>query len=319
MRILVFLLLIIVSGCNNSNPAASQPPGNSATPSKVKPADSKLFIKSLGIMATIPSDHIKAPSKNVFRMYSPDGLFEYFCTWDSQQTPDMMRRAFKAGTDMGNGMFSRYIGDIVPISPTAEAFNYGVYLFENAQQILSGYEIHDWSSERGVLIITVMGTMENASVLKDKAMSLYQSVEILSKEKLAEVRSKIKSDRETIGRNEDEQLFYSKVADNTLLNVQMYGGNPPLTSEQRFELCNAGPGRYELKSGGGQNVSDEVVSGSWDIVEDDDGVMLLVITSENGKEDKWAIGHHKSGNVTIGSVEFIIHAKGSPDGPASCN
>ncbi len=319
MRIFALVILIILSGCNNSNPATSQPPGSSSVQTKVKPANSKVFVKSLGVMATIPSDHIKAPSKNVFRMYSPDGLFEYFCTWETTQTPDMMRKAFKAGTDMGNGMFSRYIGEVVPISPTAEAFNYGVYLFENAQQILSGYEIHDWSSDRGVLIITVMGTLENAGVLKDKAMSLYQSTEILSKEKLAEVSSKIKNDRLTIGRNEDEQLFYSKVTDKTLLNVQMYGGNPPLRSEQRFELCDAGAGRYELKSGGGQNAGNEVVTGTWDILEDDDGVMLLVITSENGKEDKWAIGHHKSGNVTIGAVEFVLHPKGSPEGPTSCN
>lgn len=315
--ILSFLLLLaVLFGCNNSHPATPLP-GNTAVV-VMKPDTTRIYMKSLGIMATIPIDHIKDASKNIFRLYSPDNLYEYFLTWEQRQTPDMMRRAFKAGIDMGNGMFSRYKGEIIPINAQAEAFEYGIYLFENSEQILSGYEIHDWSSSNGVLVINVMGTKENASMLKDRALNLYNSIEILDPEKLAELKTKIEQDRITLGRNPDEEMYYTKVADHTLLNVQMTGGNPPLRTEQRFELCNAGIGTYLLKSAGASS-NDELVSGNWDIVEDEDGVMLLVIHSPNRSDDKWAIGLHKSGNVTIGGIEFVLHPKGSSDGPGSCN
>jgi hypothetical protein len=317
--ILTFLTsFLLLNGCQNANQTKAGVENKVSANTVVQKVPTKQFIKSIGVMAIPPLDHVKAASKNVFRMYSPDGLYEYFCTWETQETPDRMKRAFIAGTDIGNGMFNRVMGETIPINATAESFNYGVYLFENAQQILSGFEIHDWSSSRGILVITVMSTIENAGTLKEKAMQFYENVEILSEEKLAETRARIKQERETIGRNEEEQMYYSKVADHTLLNIQLYGGNPPKRSEQRFELCNGGTGVYQLKSGGGQNVSDETVTGNWDIVEDDDGVMLLVIKSNTTADDKWAIGLHKSGNVTIGGVEFILHAKGSPEGPGTC-
>jgi hypothetical protein len=310
----MFMLLL---ACNGANKATSQPV-STVEVAKVAstPSTTNRFLGSLGIMATIPADHVIDASPNTFRMYSPDNAFEYFLTWEKNETPDRMKRAFKAGVDMGNGMFSRVIGNEVNMTTTSEAFDFGVYPFNDPTLFLNGYEIHDWSSDRGVLIVSVMCIKERATEVKEKALNLYQSIKILNKKEEAEMKAKVMQDRELNGRNIYEQKIYDYVVGKALISRQT---SPDATSnsEERFELCTTGKGYYRYTNSSGVKAENDTMDGDWDIIEDENGNMLLVISMADGQRAKWPILKHRNGNVVVAGLEFTLASSG-PDAPKMC-
>lgn len=224
--------------------------------------------------------------------------------------------AMTAGVDMGNGMLTRAIGAPIPLGDKAEAFEFGVYEFKTEELLFRGYEVHDWSDPKRVLVVSSMSLINNAEEAKLRCETLYNSIEVLKEEELKTTLAKIEDDRFTIGRGENEEEIYRKLVGKSLIRIIPDPANPTTPTTQRFDLCATGQGLYLLKSA---SLPDEDrVQGFWDIYETENGELLLIISQTNGPEGKWAIGPHISGNIAIGGIEFKVEPLGTMGGSVAC-
>lgn len=302
-------------GSDDSSKSKNTSPVNTQA-TKPEPFAKRIFIRSLGIRADVMSDHIKSSSKDIFRLFSPDNNYEYYIKWETGQTHVMMKGAMTTGVDMGNGMLTRAIGTPMPLGDKAEAFEYGVYELKTEELLFRGYEVHDWSNPKRILVVSSMSMVNNATEAKARCESLYNSIEVLKEEELKATLAKIENDRFTIGRGENEEEIYRKVVAKSLIRIIPDPANPTKPTTQRFDLCAAGQGLYLLKSA---SLPDEDrVQGFWDIYETENGELLLIISQTNGPEGRWAIGPHISGNIAIGGIEFKVEPLGTMGGSVTC-
>lgn len=311
----IFLFILISASCNNG---CQTVPENNKTNSKIveapAPTPKRIFIRSLGIRADVMSDHVKHSSKNLFRLFSPDNSFEYYIKWETGQTPAIMKGAITAGVVVSEDLLSRAIGKPIVVNEKAEAFEYGIYEFKGDKQLFRGYEIHDWTDPKRVLVVSVMSKVENAIGAKSRCEAIYNSIEVLKAEELKATLTKIENDRLTIGRGENEEEIYRKVVDKSLIRTLVDDQNPSVNIIQRFDLCSSGQGLYHLKT----SAMEDKVQGFWDIYETEDGELILIISQKDGPEGKWAINHYLGGNISIGGTEFKLEPLGSKGGSASC-
>lgn len=299
---------------SNSNSQAQTSSTGSTAPHVTVAADE--FIKPLGIFAAIPAELVQIAEPNMLHLYSTDGNFEYILTWaSSDQTPEKMRAALKVGTTFSNGFMHRSKGKSEMLGDKIEMTPFDVCEINTSKALFSGLEIHDWTSDRGVLVLTLMSRNEKESQLPSLLKSLHASIKIPGVEELQKIKAKINTDRKAGVKSKIETKYWNKVVGHTLLNRQYTGTAPMSKVEQRFELCESGKAKYSMING----AQFENVEGVWDIYETEDGIPLLVITDDKGEDNKWQIGPHISGNVTIGQAEFILHAAGTPDGPNWCS
>jgi hypothetical protein len=268
------------------------------------------FLKSVGIFANIPEELIQIAEPRVLHLYSKDGRFEYLITWASaDQTPEKMRAALQAGTIMNNGFISKSSTSPTSLNGVAEKTSFNVLDLDMRNELFKGIVIHDWSTSRGILVISVMSKPQDVGELEQRIQRIYQGIKIPSQNDLSEIKQKIKSERESGIRSQVESFYFNKIMNHTLINT-----NSPGKTTQRFELCDSGKGKYVFSNG---SIVDEK-NGSWDIFETTEGIPLLILLEANGKENKWQIGPHISGNVTLGNVEFSMHSAGTSEEPKIC-
>lgn len=273
------------------------------------------FIKPVGIFASIPENLVQIAETNIMHLYSPDGRFEYMITWaGSDQTPDKMRAALGAGTTLQNGLIHKTNGKVDMLDDKIELTPFGVYDIRMTEAQFEGLEIHDWTSARGILVVTVMSRKEDQGELSNLIKQLHGSIQIPTAEVLHQIRQKISADQKAGIKSKIESKYWNKIVGHTLLNRQYTNTTPATKIEQRFELCESGKAKYYSVHG----VQSENLEGMWDIFETEEGIPLLVITDSQGIENKWQIGPHISGNVTIGQVEFMLHPQGTIEGPSWC-
>ncbi|MBL0317347.1 MAG: hypothetical protein IPP69_16900 [Flavobacteriales bacterium] len=306
-----FVVFILFVCCQSKTTEASA----AKTTTEVSTISTVDFLKPVGIYASISDNLVQVAEPGTLHLYTPDGKFEYLITWaGADQTPEKMKAALSVGTATQQGMIHKTNGAVVKLGEKVELTPFGVYDISMNNSLFEGLEIHDWSSSRGILVITIMCRKEVAPQLENRIKSLYQSVRIPDLTELENIKAKIKADRQAGIKSKIEEKYWNKVVGQTLLNSQIVNGQPFNKVEQRFELCDTGTAKFTTENAGVVTSMD----GKWDIVETEDGVTLLVITDMQGLENKWQIGPHISGNVTLGNVEFKLHPMGSAEGPRDC-